>query len=175
MIPLILKPLLAQGLSLIGNAVLSKGKDWVEEKTGVTLAPEMSSAELLTLKQYEMDHEESLMKLRHEDDKLSAEIEKAYLADTQSARTMQVAALAQDDKLAKRFVYYFAIFWSLSAAAYIAGITFGTIPEANIRFADTILGFLLGTIVAQIISFFYGSSRSSQNKEEVIKIFKEYK
>ena len=36
-IPALLAPLLAQGLSLIGNAVMAKGKDWVEEKTGVRL------------------------------------------------------------------------------------------------------------------------------------------
>jgi purine-cytosine permease-like protein len=82
---------------------------------------------------------------------------------------MQVAALEQTDLFSKRFVYYLAIFWSVAAAIYIGFITFGTIPEDNIRFADTILGFLLGTIVGQIVAFFFGSSSSSQNKDSVIK------
>jgi len=173
MLPLVVKSLASQGLSLLGNAVLSKGKEWVEEKTGVKLQENMSSDDLFKLKKYEMEHEEALARLRHEDDKLSVEIQKEYLKDTQSAREMQVAALNQDDKFAKRFIYYFAIFWSVAAALYIVGITFGNIPADNIRFADTILGFLLGTIVAQIVAFFYGSSRSSQNKDDFIKMLKE--
>ena len=32
-IPALIAPLLTQGLSLISNAVLAKGKEWVEEKT----------------------------------------------------------------------------------------------------------------------------------------------
>jgi ABC-type nitrate/sulfonate/bicarbonate transport system permease component len=38
----------------------------------------------------------------------------------------------------------------------------------NVRFADTILGFLLGTVVATILNFFLGSSASSKEKTEVL-------
>ena len=170
MLPALLAPLLAQGLSLVGNAVMAKGKDWLQEKTGVDVSKaSLSDEDFLKLKQFEMEHQEELIRLRQEDDKLSVEIEKAYLADTQSARQMQTAALSQSDLFSKRFIYYFAMFWAVAAAIYIGFITFASIPEANIRFADTILGFLLGTIVSQIISFFYGSSSSSQSKDELIK------
>jgi hypothetical protein len=169
MLPAILVPLLSQGLNLIGNAVLAKGKDWVKEKTGVDIdRANLSQEDFVKLRQFEMDYEEELIRLRQEDDKLQAAIEKAYLEDTQSARNMQVTALQQSDVFSKRFIYYFAILWSVVACTYIGAITFGSIPEDNIRFADTILGFVLGTIVAQIIAFFYGSSRSSQNKDDVI-------
>jgi len=90
----------------------------------------------------------------------------ALVADQNRKSAMQTAALAQTDVFSKRFVYYFASFWSLCAALYIACITFGTIPAANIRFADTILGFLLGTVVATIFNFFYGTSKSSQDKTD---------
>lgn len=170
MLPALLAPLLAQGLSLVGNAVMAKGKDWLQEKTGVDVSKaSLSDEDFLKLKQFEMEHQEELIRLRQEDDKLSVEIEKAYLADTQSARQMQTAALSQSDLFSKRFIYYFAMFWAVVAAIYIGFITFAPIPEANIRFADTILGFLLGTLVSQIISFFYGSSSSSQSKDELIK------
>ena len=69
-IPALLAPLLSQGLSLIGNAAMAKGKDWVEEKTGVKIEPNMSDKDLLTLKQYEMDHQEELLRLRIEEKKL---------------------------------------------------------------------------------------------------------
>jgi hypothetical protein len=69
-IPALLAPLLTQGLSLIGNAVLAKGKDWVEEKTGVKLDQPLSAEDTMRLKQYEMDHEEELLRLRIEEKKL---------------------------------------------------------------------------------------------------------
>lgn len=166
----ILAPLLAQGLNLLTNAVMVRGKDWLQEKTGIDLEnATLSNDELMKLRQFEMEHEEELLKIRQEDNRLSADLEKAYLADTGKARDMQMTALQQSDLFSKRFVYYFAIFWSVLAAGFIGAITFTTIPEANIRFADTILGFLLGTIVSQIIQFFYGSSRSSQSKDALIK------
>lgn len=69
-IPALLAPLLTQGLSLIGNAVLAKGKDWVEDKTGVKLDGPLSDADATKLRQYEMDHEEELLRLRIEEKKL---------------------------------------------------------------------------------------------------------
>jgi len=169
-LPAFLIPILGKGLDLIANAALAKGKQWVKEKTGVDIGqPDLTSEDFVKLKQYEMEHEEDLIKLRQEDDKLSFEIEKAYLQDVQNARGMQVAALQQSDVFSKRFIYYYAIFWSVASTLYIGFITFGHIPEANIRYADTILGFLLGTIIATIVGYFYGSSRSSQNKDDLIK------
>jgi len=97
---------------------------------------------------------------------LDMEYAKLHLENVKGARDMQVAALGQADVFSKRFVYYFAAFWSLCAVAYIAAITFATIPVQNIRFADTILGFLLGTVVATILNFFYGTSKSSQDKTD---------
>lgn len=167
-IPALLAPFLAQGLNLLGNAVLAKGKDWVEQKTGVKLDQPLSAEDTVKLRQFEMEHEEELLRLRQEDDKLSAEMELAYLKDTQDARDLQKAALAQNDLFSKRFIYYLAIFWSVTAAVYIGCITFASIPERNLRFADTILGFLLGTLIATIMNFFYGSSRGSNTKGQVL-------
>ena len=95
-------------------------------------------------------------------------LEMAY-ANTANARAMQVAALQQEDVFSKRFVMYLAIGWSAFAVTYIALITFFPIAAGNIRFADTILGFLLGTVVATILNFFYGSAHGSTDKQETIK------
>lgn len=94
--------------------------------------------------------------------------EAQLLADIQSARDMQKAALAQDDIFSKRFVYYFITAWSLFAMAFLIGVTFYTIPESSQRFADTILGFLLGTAIASVFQFMVGSTRSSRTKDETI-------
>lgn len=97
---------------------------------------------------------------------LELEYAKMHLENVKDARVMQAAALNQSDVFSKRFVYYFASFWSICAVVYIGFITFAPIPVANIRFADTILGFLLGTVVATILNFFYGTSKSSQDKTD---------
>jgi len=88
--------------------------------------------------------------------------------DRSSARTMQGEALKQDDLFSKRFIYYFTIFWSIASVIYVACITFMEIPISNVRFADTILGFILGTAVAQMFGFFYGSSSSGRTKDVTI-------
>lgn len=91
-------------------------------------------------------------------------LDEMFLADKKNAREMQNNALKQDDEFSKRFVYYFAIGWSIFAMLYLSGITFFSLPEESTRFADTILGFLLGTIISGIIQFFYGSSQGSKDK-----------
>lgn len=95
-------------------------------------------------------------------------LETLAFKNTESARNMQHIALQQDDKFSKRFIYYFAAFWSLFAVVYIGAITFMEIPEASTRFADTILGFILGTVIATIINFFYGSSSGNEKRAEKV-------
>lgn len=103
-----------------------------------------------------------------EQDRLGVEREKSYLGDTQDARKMQMAALAQDDLFSKRFIYWFASFWSLFAMVFMVVVTLCNIPEANTRVVDTILGFLLGTAIAGIFNFFLGTTFRSQKKDDTI-------
>jgi hypothetical protein len=84
MIPMLLAPLLQQGLSLISNAVLAKGKDWVEEKTGVKLDQPLSAEDTMKLKQFELEHEEELIKLRIEEKKLGIEELQTFAAVAQN-------------------------------------------------------------------------------------------
>jgi hypothetical protein len=88
--PIILAALLQNGLSLMGNAFLAKGKDWVEEKTGVSLDAPPSEESLLKLKQFELENETELQKLQLEDNKLDLEMRKMAFADTDSARRREV-------------------------------------------------------------------------------------
>jgi len=90
-------------------------------------------------------------------------------ANTENARAMQVAALAQSDVFSKRFTMYLTSFWSVCAAVYIGFITFSVIPEPNVRFADTILGFILGTVIATMLNFWFGSSIGSKEKGEALR------
>jgi CDP-diglyceride synthetase len=94
---------------------------------------------------------------------------KVQHANTADARAMQVAALNQSDVFSKRFTMYLTSFWSLCAAVYVGFITFSIIPEQNVRFADTILGFILGTVVATMLNFWFGSSIGSKEKAEALR------
>lgn len=148
----IVAQLVKERLPGVAEAVLDKGVDYVASKTGISLKPDMTAEEVEALRAAAQRHEEF-------------HVEQAN-KNTADARAMQVAALAQGDIIAKRFVLYLAAFWSIVAALYIGAITFMPIPEENVRFADTVLGFLLGTIVATIMNFFMGSSSGSKNKDE---------
>ena len=143
-------------ISEIGLPLVKKG---IKAVTGIDLESKELTAED---KQKIVDSQIEIMKIDFE--KLKLEFD-----NTNSARDMQKVALQQDDTFSKRYVYYLATFWSFVAVGYIFLITFLTIPEANIRFADTTLGFLLGTIVATIINYFFGSSKSSSDKNQLLK------
>lgn len=84
------------------------------------------------------------------------EHQRLLIADRDSARDMQEAALSSGDKFASRFVYYLAIFWSIIGATFIVLVFFVAPPENNLRLVDTLEGFLLGTIVSTIIGYFFG-------------------
>lgn len=150
----IVSGLISNGLPKVADAVMEKGVDYVQQKLGVELKPEgeMKAEDVAKLKEAAMKHEEFM-----------AEID---LKNMQGARDMQLKAMDSDDPLVRRFVYYFISFWSILAATYIGFITFGQIPEDNIRFADTILGFVLGTMVASMFQFLLGSSIGSRKKDE---------
>lgn len=152
MIPAILAPLLSQGLGLISNAVLAKGKEWVEEKTGVNLDQPLSAEDTLKLRQYEMDHEEELLRLRVEDKKLD-------LADIQSARDMntRINESANATWLSKNVPAILAIV-VISFGFLLLAIT----KEADVRTA--VVG-----LMTLVLGFYFGSSSTSKVKDDTIR------
>jgi uncharacterized membrane protein YwzB len=150
----IVSGLIANGLPKVADAVIEKGVDYVQDKMGIELKPEgqATKEDYAKLQEAAMKHEEFMGELD--------------LKNMEGARNMQLKAMESDDPLVRRFVYYFVAFWSVLSAAYIGFITFGYIPESNIRFADTILGFVLGTMVASMFQFLLGSSLGSRKKDE---------
>ncbi len=105
--------------------------------------------------------------LIEKDDKIPAhqkvqalEMLKIDLENVKSARDMQKAALQQNDKFAKRFVYYLAAFWSVVGSIYFFMVTFWDVH--NEKMADIILGFLLGSIVGVMINFFFGKEHTTK-------------
>jgi hypothetical protein len=164
----IVTALFANNLPKVAQAVVDKGLDYVEEKIGIKIETDAEGQippeKIAELRIAAMKHEEFKIEARQK------EVDSEH-KNTADARGMQKEALKQDDLFSKRFVMYFAVGWSIFAAGYLVGITFFPIPDTNIRFADTIVGFLLGTLISTIMNFFFGSSRGSQMKDEVVKMF----
>lgn len=147
MIPLWLAPILAQGMSLLGNAALAKGKDWVEEKTGVSLDQPLSAEDTLTLRQYEFDHQEELLRLQLEENKLSAEL---VIAETKAVTERWQADMSSDSWLSKnvRPMGLIAIFGGY--------FTLSTLSAFNIDVNPAYVE-LLGTWGMLIFGAYYGS------------------
>ena len=150
----IISTLVQNNLPTVAQAVLNKGLDVVQDKLGVKLEPDMSAEKIAELQLAAQKHEEFLIEQGNK--------------NTADARDMQKVALQQGDVFSKRFVYYLTTFWSFITAVYIFMITFVEIPLANVRFSDTVLGFLLGTVIATIMNYFLGSSSGSTAKQETI-------
>ena len=68
----------------------------------------------------------------------------------------------------EQFLFRFAYLWSVSSILYVFAVTFCNVPASNQRTVDTTIGFLLGTIIAGLIGYFYGSSHKSQAKDDTL-------
>jgi hypothetical protein len=150
----IVSGLIANNMPKVADAVIDKGVDYVQDKMGITLKPEGEA----TKEDYAKWNAEAA---KHEE--FMAEMD---LKNMQGARDMQLKAMESDDPLVRRFVYFFIAGWSILSATYIGCITFIDIPDQNARFADTILGFVLGTMVASMFQFLLGSSLGSRSKDK---------
>jgi hypothetical protein len=168
----ILTPLLGNGLNLVANAVMAKGKDYVEKKLGVELKPDMSSEDLAKIQIAQMEHEEELMRLRIEDDKLDlAELE-LRLKDTDSAREREVQISTSDKAplLNKIVTPVLALSILLLTFVLFGVVMFDDTPVEASR--KDILIYILGVlsaIASQIVSYYFGSSQSSKDKTDALK------
>lgn len=166
-IPALIAPLLAQGLSLISNAVMAKGKAWVEEKTGVKLDQPLSAEDTLKLRQYEMDHEEELLRLKIEDNKLDLDAFKTEVADRGSARDRDAWFVKMG-----RHNYRADIMVAVAAVA-VAWLVYMVWQESDLNeYVKGIVTLVLGRFLGyldNIYNFEFGTTRGSQNKDETIK------
>lgn len=64
------------------------------------------------------------------------------------------------------FLNLFAVYVFTCAFGYIFAITFFAVPKLNVRFADTSLGFILGTVVTAVIVWAFRSSKAQIDKEK---------
>ena len=168
----IVKPLLANGLGLVANAVLAKGKKVVEDKLGVELKPDMSPEDMAKIQIAQMEHEEELLRLRLEENKLDlAELE-MRLKDVDSARDRETAiATSKDAPLLNKIVTPVLALGLLTLTFILFGVVmFDNAPVESSR--KDILIYVLGVLSAiatQIVSYYFGSSQGSKDKGDQLK------
>jgi outer membrane lipoprotein SlyB len=141
----------------------------VEDKPDAVIDALKNSPDAI-IKIKELENSKAIADMANQLDNKKADYahDEAYLTDVSNARQMQMTALNQEDIFSKRYVYYLATAWSVFAFLYIASVTFATIPAANVRIVDTVLGVLLGTIIGTIMNYFFGSSLGSKTKTDIL-------
>ncbi len=161
------------GFPLLAQAVTSKGKEWVEEKTGVQLpdlATEPPPDVLLKLKQLEFDNQELLINAGLEEKRLQFETYKVDAQDRDSARRREAELAASPNaphigKVATPILAAFTVvgfFAVLGALIYIAA--------NNVELAQGLREILyimfgaLTTQVGQVYNYYFGSSAGSMQK-----------
>jgi hypothetical protein len=168
--PPFIATLLAQGLGILGNAVLAKGKDVIEEKLGVDIESAIQTPDgLLKLKQLEVDHEEYLLDHALKKAELELKDKALDIGNTTNARDSNKAIQesANASMLAKNAPYImdFFIVGGTMLLAYF--IFFIGIPPQNKDIAFAAFGSLL-TLCGTIVNFHRGSSSSSKDKDALL-------
>jgi hypothetical protein len=166
MLPIV-TTLLGKGLNLVANAVMAKGKDWVENKLGVELKPDMTSEDYAKLQIATMQHEEELLKLKLEDNKLNLQELEMRLKDTDSARNRetQIATSEKAPLLNKVVTPVLALGVTALTFILFGILLFDNSPVEPSR--KDILVYVLGALTAistQVISYYFGSSVGSKDK-----------
>ncbi len=168
----ILQPLLSNGLSLVANAVLAKGKKVVEDKLGVELKPDMSPEDMAKVQIAAMEHEEELMRLRLEEDKLDlAELE-LRLKDVDSARDRETAiATSKDAPLLNKIVTPVLALGIVGLTFILFGVVMFDASPVEASRKDILIYVLgvLSAIATQIVSYYFGSSAGSKDKTDALK------
>jgi len=174
MVPIV-GELLRSGLMLLANGVMVKGKDWLKEKTGIDVDKgSLTEQEKATLRKFELEHEEELLKLRIEENKIDAELQKLYLADVASARDREVKIIESPyaSWLNKNMGPILGLLAIVLAFLLFYQVLFDTefMQRLEAKNKDVLLYILgvLSAIVTQIFSYYFGSSTGSKSKSDDI-------
>lgn len=163
--------LLGKGMNLVANAVMAKGKDWVQDKLGVELKPDMTSEDYAKLQIATMEHEAELLKLKLEDNKLDLQELELRLKDTDSARKREteIATSEKAPLLNKIVTPVLALGVTALTFVLFGFLLFDDSPVEPSR--KDILVYVLGALTAistQVISYYFGSSVGSKEKSAQI-------
>jgi hypothetical protein len=158
-----LELLLDAGMSLL-SSFIEKGKDeavkFVKKKTGIDLSAkkELTPEELQKLKEFEIKNKELIL------EKLQM-----YLADKQNAREMNTKLSTSEDVPLIKKIYpeiLATIVVIATFAMFYISVT-GNLTGEKKEVIMLLLG-MLNTALGMVLSFYFGSSIGSKNKDEVL-------
>ena len=124
------------------------------------------------LKELEFKHYERLEELSIEAARVQLEESKAYLADTQSARSRE-ATIVQ--ATGKKDVNLYILAWVVVGGFFILTGMLMLIPELAGRTNNAMVNILFGGLVsgfATVLGYFFGSSKGSTDKTQLLSIGK---
>jgi energy-converting hydrogenase Eha subunit A len=154
----IVSGLISNGLPKIADAVIEKGVDYVEGKLGVTLKPEdeMKPEDVKDLRERAMQHKEFMAELEAKD--------RASARD----REIQISTNDKAPLINKVVTPVLAL-----GVVSLAFVLFGVLLFIDVKpEAKDILIYVLGVLsaaVTQILSYYFGSSQGSKDKNELLK------
>ena len=159
--------LLKAGLGLAANAALAKGKEYLEEKAGIKIDTNAAPTpeQLVAIQKATMEHEEEMAKIRQEDNRIDAEIEKAYLADRQDARGRDKEFIKIGKNNTRGDILAYLAVGALVADLVI--LSFMEVPRGNRDLLLVILGAMIA-IVKDVYGFEFGSSKDSQRNAQAV-------
>lgn len=136
------------GLSMLGNAVLAKGKEVIEEKIGVKIPDTeegFTSEKLGELAKAQMEHQEFLVE--------------AAVKDTASARAMNTAISTSADasSLSKNIVPILALIVTVGG-----GLILSLHSETEVRITA-------GNLMMLVLGFYFGTSLGSVRANQLLR------
>lgn len=160
MLPIV-AALMSEGLSILGNAVLSKGKEVVEDRLGIKLPDgdrPLDAAQVVELKRAEMAHEEWLIDAGIRKAQQEIEADKLAYQDTASARDMNTRINESENSawLSKNIASILALVVVLGGGAML-----WTTSQADVRTASV-------GLVTMVLGFYFGTSAGSKRKDYTI-------
>ncbi len=160
-IPLLITPLLtslaSSGMSLLANAIKTKGKEVIEDKLGIKIpddAAQLTPELLAELKRAEMEHEEFLIdaQIRHAELELR-ELE-THIGNTKDARNLGVELSKSTSLLNQNIMPVLALVVMFGGTAILL-----LSIEADVRMAAV-------SMMTLVLGYFFGSSQGSKTANE---------
>ena len=151
----IVSGLIEKGLPKVADAVMEKGVDYVEQKMGVKLKPEgeLTDADVKSLQEAAMKHEEFMAEIDAKD------------RDSARNREIEIATSDKAPYINKVVTPYLAL-----GVVGLSFILFAILIFVDVKTeAKDILIYILGVLsaaVTQILSYYFGSSQGSKDKDD---------
>lgn len=163
MLPLV-AALLKVGLPVLGNAVLNKGQEFIEEKLGTKL-PDVSELfsspeKVLELRKLEQENDQQLREFALENRRIDLDEFKAEAADRDSARKREVAIAESRPKDTPWWLPPFQHL--LSLIVVIGGGWMLVVAD------DTDIRLVAASSITLVLGYYYGTSKNSKDKDTTI-------